>query len=122
MKDFIIYDKNGKILRSGKAIDPQIQALDGEFVLETTANARLEMVVDGKVVSRPKEEVESELFLRTILSARKKRNDLLLESDWTQVPDAPVDQAAWATYRQLLRDITAQDNFPFDITWPNPPV
>ena len=50
--------------------------------------------------------------------ARSKRNTLLAASDWTQVADAPVDQAAWATYRQALRDITAQAGFPENINWP----
>jgi hypothetical protein len=53
--------------------------------------------------------------------ARSKRNQLLAASDWTQVADAPVDQAAWATYRQALRDITAQAGFPADINWPVAP-
>lgn len=35
---------------------------------------------------------------------RNLRNALLAESDWTQTNDAPVDQQAWATYRQALRD------------------
>ena len=38
---------------------------------------------------------------------RNARNALLAESDWTQVNDAPVDQEAWATYRQALRDFPA---------------
>lgn len=54
--------------------------------------------------------------------ARSKRNTLLAASDWTQVADAPVDQAAWATYRQELRDITAQAGFPENISWPAQPV
>lgn len=41
--------------------------------------------------------------------------------DWTQVADAPVDKAAWATYRQALRDITSQVSFPDSITWPTEP-
>ena len=53
--------------------------------------------------------------------ARSKRNQLLTASDWTQVADAPVDQAAWATYRQELRDITSQEGFPEAITWPVAP-
>ncbi len=36
------------------------------------------------------------------------RNKQLAQSDWTQLPDAPVDKAAWATYRQALRDLPAQ--------------
>jgi hypothetical protein len=51
---------------------------------------------------------------------RAERNKLLLESDWTQLPDAPVDAVAWATYRQALRDVTDQAN-PFAIVWPESP-
>lgn len=54
-------------------------------------------------------------------SVRSQRNALLSESDWTQVPDAPVDQAAWKTYRQALRDITSQQGFPYEVTWPTKP-
>jgi hypothetical protein len=49
---------------------------------------------------------------------RSERNLLLIQSDWTQVADAPVDQAAWATYRQELRDITKQEGFPDNVIWP----
>ena len=52
---------------------------------------------------------------------RDSRNTKLTESDWTQVADAPVDKAAWATYRQALRDITAQAGFPWTIDWPTQP-
>ena len=55
------------------------------------------------------------------VEARLKRDGLLLMSDWTQVADAPVDQAAWANYRSLLRDVPQQVGFPTDITWPTKP-
>lgn len=53
--------------------------------------------------------------------ARAQRDDLLRDSDWTQVPDAPTNKTAWATYRQALRDIPDQEGFPSNITWPTPP-
>jgi hypothetical protein len=52
---------------------------------------------------------------------RSERNALLAASDWTQVADAPVNKAAWATYRQALRDVTAQAGFPWTIDWPVAP-
>jgi hypothetical protein len=52
---------------------------------------------------------------------REQRNEKLKESDWTQVADAPVDKAAWATYRQALRDVTSQAGFPWTIEWPTIP-
>jgi hypothetical protein len=53
-------------------------------------------------------------------SVRSQRNGLLAESDWTQLPDAPVDRVPWATYRQALRDVTEQPD-PFNIVWPTAP-
>jgi hypothetical protein len=55
-------------------------------------------------------------------AVREQRNQKLKDSDWTQVLDAPVDQAAWATYRQALRDISAQPGFPWDVQWPEMPT
>jgi hypothetical protein len=48
---------------------------------------------------------------------RSQRNQMLKDTDWTQVADAPVDNLTWAIYRQELRDITLQAD-PFNITWP----
>lgn len=53
--------------------------------------------------------------------ARSERDQLLSASDWTQVADAPVDQAAWAAYRQSLRDVPQQAGFPSNVTWPSKP-
>jgi hypothetical protein len=58
---------------------------------------------------------------RQATAARSERDILLSASDWTQVADAPVDQAAWATYRQSLRDIPQQAGFPSNVTWPSKP-
>ena len=53
--------------------------------------------------------------------ARNQRDALLADSDWTQVPDAPVDSTAWADYRQALRDVPEQAGFPEEVTWPEKP-
>ena len=58
---------------------------------------------------------------RVAEEVRAKRDSLLAESDWTQVADAPVDKAAWATYRQSLRDIPQQAGFPTNVVWPVEP-
>ena len=56
---------------------------------------------------------------------RDQRNALLAASDWTDTFSAPTrlgheTYKAWQTYRQALRDITAQDD-PNNITWPTAP-
>jgi hypothetical protein len=57
-------------------------------------------------------------------NVRRERDRLLTECDWVTLKAAdtntPVDDA-WATYRQALRDITAQDGFPYSVTWPTKP-
>jgi hypothetical protein len=53
---------------------------------------------------------------------RSDRKARLAECDWTQVADAPVDKAIWATYRQALRDITKQAGFPWQVSWPDQPA
>jgi hypothetical protein len=53
---------------------------------------------------------------------RQQRNGLLSACDWTQLPDAPVDRTIWATYRQELRDVTAQEGFPWNVVWPEQPL
>jgi hypothetical protein len=52
---------------------------------------------------------------------RAQRNALLSACDWTQLADAPVDDLAWAVYRQALRDIPDQPGFPANVVWPVAP-
>ena len=55
---------------------------------------------------------------------RFERQVLLYQSDWTQLPDAPLtaeQKAAWSVYRQALRDITAQAGFPDSVVFPTAP-
>ena len=54
-------------------------------------------------------------------AVRNDRNTKLAECDWTQLADSTADKAAWATYRQALRDITTQAGFPWTIDWPVAP-
>ena len=54
-------------------------------------------------------------------SVRTSRNDKLAQCDWTQLADSTADKPVWATYRQALRDVTAQDGFPWTVTWPEAP-
>lgn len=53
---------------------------------------------------------------------RHQRNLLLAASDWSQLPDAPVDKTAWAAYRQALRDLPATWQPGPTVTFPTPPA
>jgi hypothetical protein len=67
------------------------------------------------------EEEKQELTSEKSSEFRKIRNELLADTDWTQLKDVPetVSQQ-YATYRQQLRDIPQQPDFPWVITWPEP--
>jgi hypothetical protein len=71
---------------------------------------------DVSALQRQFEDIKAEIdkqFDRAILKLdetsweiiRKKRDFLLRTTDWTMTPGCTVDQAAWAAYRQALRDI-----------------
>tara|TARA_R110000782_G_scaffold71686_1_gene143698 strand:+ start:53 stop:295 length:243 start_codon:yes stop_codon:yes gene_type:complete len=52
--------------------------------------------------------------------ARELRDAFLAETDWTANSDVTMT-VEMTTYRQALRDITGQDGFPENITWPTKP-
>lgn len=57
---------------------------------------------------------------------RATRNQLLVDSDWTQFNDSPLDndtKVLWATYRSALRSLPEHENWPSleDADWPIKP-
>ena len=56
-------------------------------------------------------------------SIRATRDQILRDTDWTMTSGATVDQAQWAAYRQVIRDIpqTYKDKTPSDVVWPTQP-
>jgi len=73
-----------------------------------------------QVVTLTEEEVAAENN-SAAAQIRSKRNTMLSNSDWTQIADSTVDKTVWATYRQALRDVTAQQGFPWTVEWPVAP-
>lgn len=60
-----------------------------------------------------------------LTALRAQRDQLLRDSDFTQIPDAPIEEAtrdAWRAYRQALRDLTETTADLSAIAWPTPPV
>ena len=51
--------------------------------------------------------------------AKSKRDQLLKDTDWTQLPDVPKEiQTKYIKYRKALRDITTQAGFPNKVQFP----
>jgi len=78
----------------------------------------------------PPEKTPEELFEIALIEVRIKRDQLLAESDWTQLADvqsikSDLWKTSWANYRQQLRDlpnqcISGEINI-YTIEWPNKP-
>ena len=51
---------------------------------------------------------------------KHERDNLLSQTDWMALSDTTMSPA-WSTYRQALRDVTAQEGFPFSVDWPTQP-
>lgn len=101
------------IMTTGRVED---RLAEGEGAIEGWHDPASFKVADGVLV-----EIEPEQTLNDAENEARLRRDLLLkESDWTQLPDAPVDREAWAAYRQALRDLTNHVNWPNLIAddWP----
>jgi hypothetical protein len=82
----------------------------------------IEVVQYEQVREKTQQELEQETN-QMWENIRVQRNELLLESDWTQLSDSPLSEEKkieWQTYRQELRDITSQQD-PFNIIWPTKP-
>lgn len=132
MKNFIVYSESGQILRSGVCADNDL-SLQGKFVIEGKAKDGTQYIDNGNVIDMPPKPSEFHFFNYknkewvfdenyADQSAKQKRNLLLGESDWTQLPDVPIQtQIKWKQYRQELRDLTSQTKYPFNIVWPVKP-
>lgn len=66
---------------------------------------------------------KSSIYYLRALELRRERDLLLFQSDWTQALDAPqnIDRKKWRIYRQLLRDIPQQKDFPMIYSFPPKP-
>lgn len=98
-------------------------AVDDKFVGSTFIIAPYE-VIEVKMWRPYTAEEKAEIETQKAKQIRTERNAKLAECDWTQLNDTPLDnpaKVAWTTYRQSLRDITAQAGFPNSVIWPVKP-
>lgn len=102
-----------------------VEQIDGKWYTKYVLGPVFEEYTkeDGTVITVAEQETayKAQKDAEQAKAVREQRTQKLKDTDWTQVADAPVDKAAWAVYRQALRDITAQAGFPWTIEWPTQP-
>jgi len=91
-------------------------------------NNKLVLLTDEEVASIEAEQQEwaDGADDRAASANRDTRNQLLSDSDWTQIADSALTdeaKALWVTYRTALRDLTAHESWPNleDADWPTKP-
>lgn len=105
------------IIENGVVVNTiEVESLDVLPDLVEATEGGIGWTYDGENFTKP-----TDSSIEQAKSVREQRNQKLNESDWTQIADSTADKAAWATYRQALRDITAQTGFPWTIEWPDAP-
>lgn len=110
----------GEILESGatNVALSEIPLQEGQSIIEGIYDVETYKIIDGEAVEQVVD------FFPTI---RIQRNELLKESDWTQLNDCPLSdlkKQEWATYRQELRDLPSlyqSANNIADVIFPNIP-
>lgn len=132
----IYVSATGEISRTVQTDDIDSQIQSGESYLEGSIDASVYYIENGAAVAIPAKPNQYSVFDFTtkqwvqqenlaIADVLPKRQRLLYSSDWTQIPNNPLTsekQAAWATYRQELRDIPSQSGYPFNVIFPTPPI
>lgn len=87
--------------------------VDGDFEQDANGNWSLPWVLQARPLGEAQDRVRTE------------RDSLISESDWRVIKAYERSEnlpAEWELYRQALRDITAQEGFPFNVTWPTEPA
>lgn len=103
-----------------------IEEINGQWFTKYVVGPVFTDYTDSEGVIHTAAEQEADYKLRidtqAAESVRSQRNRLLSESDWTQSRDVLLNNDSdWITYRQELRDITSQEGFPHNVTWPEKP-
>ena len=104
-----------------------VEQIDGKWYTKYVLGpVFIDQVVDGVTTTAAEQEVayKASKDAEQAKSVRASRDTKLAESDWRVIKAAETAttlNAAWATYRQALRDVTAQSGFPWTITWPDAP-
>lgn len=75
------------------------------------------------VISAASSEEQEQRRTKKALEVRLFRDTGLKGCDFTQLLDSADDtKAKWSDFRQLLRDVPQQTGFPWNVTWPIPPL
>ena len=103
------------IIKNGKVVNTILIDSLSEGMLDASLGGSIDDSWDGTVFTAPSRDLVKEAK-----EARDARNALLAETDFHALADITMSDDM-KTYREALRAVPQQDNFPIDITWPEAP-
>jgi hypothetical protein len=99
------------------------------YAVPDEIDGKLFKLVSGAPIAMTEEQKdEYYLSLKTTYSyvnLRSERNEMLMRSDWTQLPNSGLSEAKrteWETYRQALRDLPETMTEDLEYTLPEVPA
>jgi len=124
--NYSCYDESTGVITSHQSGLQADADLNAPYVLGHY-NSQLYEIVDGAAVSKADSVISAQNKVKVDIEMRTLRDGMLADSDWTQMPDVRFNagvQTAWATYRQALRNVPANNADCIsinDIVWPTVP-
>jgi hypothetical protein len=101
----------------------------GWYGVGENVDGKIFKLVSGAPIAMTEEQRDEYYFsLKTTYSysyLRSERNEMLMRSDWTQLPNSGLSEAKrteWETYRQALRDLPETMTEELEYTLPEVPV
>lgn len=119
--DYTFYDASNGNINFTVSSNSQPSSDNGSFI-EGAYDPVTYIIADGVAVRKTDNEIEQNEINLAWDELRKKRLGLLIDSDWTQAPDSPVNSTTWAAYRQTLRDLPSNTTDPRNVIWPTKPT
>lgn len=95
-----------------------------EKLIESTPEFRDEQYFQKWEIVPLTDEEKQTVLTKKKEELREQRNNLLKDTDWTQMRDTPLTEekiSLYASYRQSLRDVPQQPTFPYSVSWPQKP-
>lgn len=115
--DIIFYNNIKEITEN-----EEVKYIYDMYRITINSRANLEQILeDEKEYTRWLELAKKQEYNKLAEEIRAKRDMLLAETDWTQVTDTALtksEQAKYKEYRQKLRDIPEQPEFPYNVIFP----
>lgn len=127
---FIKIDENGNLLGHDYYSHDEYTTEVSESILVNLGGDYIGIYkykyIDGALVELTEQEMaEHPLRIESLsLQARAQRDSKLAECDFVMMSDSPASEAcksAFVAYRQALRDVSEQENFPLEVVWPEKP-